>query len=696
MEFISTFINRFNLVKQIPIFARLSWIDIQRVARRALIVEYKKGTMIRREGDPPDYFYCLVSGRLQTYTVGKNNRKENVDFIHRGTHFGIISVFTGENHSQNFEAINDSIVLQIPREEFLEILKVVPQLGIHFSQVLSKWMRQKVKGSPTVLESTIISVYSPAKETGNSTYAINLALSLEKETRKKVLYLDIQSRKSEASPTGETPRELKPVWKHPPLRLNDLAENHERIPEAIIHNELPVDLLHVTFDYGDTLLKKNIAPFVTSLVGDYHYVVVDLPNDMDDVVLETLTQSDLVHLITLDHPQKLESVRYIVDQLEDNLLGAFYQDKIRVIVSTLAEEKLLPLEDISKRIDYDVYTRLPFIHESELKANLDSGDIQFLRCLPESAYSKVVRHIAREISGVLVGLALGGGAALGVAHIGILRVLEQEGVPVDIISGSSMGALIGAFWAAGYDADAIEKVARQFETKMAVLRLVDLVPPVSGFIGGQAIRRWLKKYLGDRTFYSTRIPLKILAYDLIRREELVITNGTLVDAIMQSIAIPGVIAPIRKGERVIIDGGVLNPLPTNVLSAQGIKKIISVNVLQSPDDVVKGYEIFKQITDEKAKIPFWKAPISFISFRIGLFFQRRFYPGISDIIVLTLQATEYIIAEQSAQDADVAIHPNLVGIAWYELYKVDELIKRGEDAARQALPKIKTLVSEAT
>jgi predicted acylesterase/phospholipase RssA/Mrp family chromosome partitioning ATPase len=695
MSPLSSFITRYNIIKQIPVFSRLNWFDIQRIARRGIIAEYKKGAVIRKEGDPPDFFYCLISGRLQTYTINKNGLKDNVDFIHRGQHFGIISVFTGEAHSQNFEAINDSIVLQIPREDFLEILKVVPQLGIQFSELLSKWMRRKVKGDPGSFDSKIISVYSPKTETGNSTYAMNLALSLEKETRKKVIFLSIQSQREEIADTDKGTSALKPLWKQQAWKLHELANEPERIQSAIVGGELPVDLLRAAFEPPiDISLTKRIAPFVTSLLSVYHYVIVDLPNEMDDVVQETLLQSDLVHLVTRDHKEDLDSVRRVIDNLEANLKAAFREDKIRVIVSTITAEKERTLEEISKTIDYSVTSRLPFIPESELRLSMEAKDIHFLQCPPESAYAKVVRRTAREIGGVLVGLSLGGGAALGIAHIGILKVFEAEKIPVDVVSGSSMGALIAAFWAAGYSAVEIEKIAQQFKHKLAIFKLLDLNLPISGFVSGRAIRRWLRKYLGDKTFYSTRIPLKIVSYDLMRREELVIESGKLVDAIMQSIAIPGVIDPVRQGERVIIDGGVLNPLPTNVLGSLGIKKIVSVNVLQSPDDIVKGYELHKRKTEERDKIPFWKAPISFIAFRVGKFFHRRLYPNISDIIVLTLQAAEYVIAEQSAQNADVAIHPDVVGIEWYELHKVDQLIARGEAAARNHLANIKELITE--
>ena len=185
MSGLTSLVNRFNLVKQIPIFSTLNWFEWQKIARKSAVSEYKKGDLICQEGTPPDYFYCLVSGRLKAYTLNDQGTKSNVDFIHRGMHFGIISVLTGENHSMNFEAINDSIVIKIDKDDFQHILKTIPQLGIEFSQALSQRVRTKVKGNKSIFESKIISIYSPVEGTGSSTYAINLALSLEKENKEK-------------------------------------------------------------------------------------------------------------------------------------------------------------------------------------------------------------------------------------------------------------------------------------------------------------------------------------------------------------------------------------------------------------------------------------------------------------------------------------------------------------------------------
>ena len=705
MNNLSSLINRFHLARQIPIFTGLSWMELHHIARKAVIVEYKKGDIVCPQGGPPDFFYCLISGRLLAYSSSLHAKKEDIDFIHRGMHFGIVSILTGENHSMNFEALNDSIVLKISKADFHEILNAIPQLGLRLSQSLSRRIRRKIHDTTgSVFESTVIAVYSPVTGTGSSTYAINLALSVQKETGKNVIFINIHPGESQAANGEPRPASMRPSgafgqWKSPPISLAQIIDDHAKILDHVIKKDLPVDLLNVSFDPKDTALKKHIGLFVSAFVGDYHYVVVDLPNEMDDIVLETLTQSDLVHLITCDRIRDMRSIRKVIDRLprgslreETSFQGKFREERIRVIVRAVEEKIYLSFEEINKHLDYHAYAALPILQPSELTQREGSQHLSFLQSEPHSEYTKTITRIAREIGGVSVGLALGGGAALGLAHIGVLRVLEKENIPIDIIVGSSMGAIIASLWAIGKDAAGIEKIAHEFEQKKNLVNLLDPVVPISGLIGGRFIRHWLRKHIGDRTFYSTRIPLKIVAYDLIRREELVLESGSLINAIRKSIAIPGVIEPVREKGRLIIDGGVLNPLPTNILASRNIKKIIAVNVLQSPHDISESFALEKDLELKEERLPFSKAPFRFLGFRVLRVLLGPFKHNISDIIVRTLQATEYVLAEQSAQQADVVIHPDLVGINWFELYKVDELIKRGEDAARKALPEIKKLV----
>ena len=166
------------------------------------------------------------------------------------------------------------------------------------------------------------------------------------------------------------------------------------------------------------------------------------------------------------------------------------------------------------------------------------------------------------------------------------------------------------------------------------------------------------------------------------------------DAVRKSIAIPGVIKPIMETRQMIIDGGVLNPLPTNVLTEMGVKKIIAVNVLQSPEEVDWAQKREEEANlKESLEITFARHPFKYLGYSLGKLLAGVFTPNIADIVVRTLQASEFVIAQQSAKQADILIHPDLKGISWFEMYEVNKLIKRGEEAAQKALPAIKALVN---
>ena len=323
----------------------------------------------------------------------------------------------------NFEALNDSIVLKISKADFHEILNAIPQLGLRLSQSLSRRIRRKIHDTTgSVFESTVIAVYSPVTGTGSSTYAINLALSVQKETGKNVIFINIHPGESQAANGEPRPASMRPSgafgqWKSPPISLAQIIDDHAKILDHVIKKDLPVDLLNVSFDPKDTALKKHIGLFVSAFVGDYHYVVVDLPNEMDDIVLETLTQSDLVHLITCDRIRDMRSIRKVIDRLprgslreETSFQGKFREERIRVIVRAVEEKIYLSFEEINKHLDYHAYAALPILQPSELTQREGSQHLSFLQSEPHSEYTKTITRIAREIGGVSVGLALGGGA----------------------------------------------------------------------------------------------------------------------------------------------------------------------------------------------------------------------------------------------------------------------------------------------
>ena len=694
MPGVASFFDRYNLVQHIPIFRKLNWLEQQKIAHRCQIVEYRKGEVICRYGDPADNLYCVISGRIQAYTQDRDGNRTTVEFIHRGMYFGIISLLTGEGHSLCFRAINDSVVLVIEKDDFHAILQSIPQLGILFSRSLSQRLRRRATGVKNIFESNIIAVYAPVKDTGSSTYALNLALGLERETHKKIILVNIVCCPANKKDPGALRPKGALTWKQPPVSLSGMIGNDEKIFAAISRGGgIPVDRLNVSFDPQEGQLRKQISQFVTSLVNDYHYIVVDLPNEMDEIVLETLTQSDMIHLVALDSADNVRLTRQVLNKIKNSLKENFHPEKVYVLISGQRESRSLPFETINQELDYDVYARLEYVKPSQWTARLEASDLDVRLPDPQSSYAQVIRKIARQTGNVLVGLVLGGGAALGLAHIGVLKVIEAEQIPVDIVAGSSMGALIAGLWVSGHSADQIAEIAFEFSGRNSFLKLLDPVLPISGFIGGRAIRRWLSKKFREVTFYQTRIPLIIVAYDLIRRQEIVLDSGLIEEAVLRSVAIPGIMRPVVERDRVIIDGGVLNPLPTNVLTRLGVNKIIAVNVLQSPADVTKGYLEQQKGVAEAMRIPFANHPGQYLGLRFWKIMKKVFSPSISDIIVNSLLASEYVIAQQSAALADVQIHPELAGHHWFDLGRSRELIQKGEEAARSNLTLIRQTLS---
>ncbi len=691
MDDVSKSSNKISLLKQIPIFSKLNWFDLRTVSNKCTLVEHKKGDIVCRQGNPPDGFYCLISGRLLAY-ITKDGLKTQVEFIHRGVYFGIISLLTGENHSLTFEAINDSLLFKIEKDDFLSILKQIPSLGVEFSRSLSRRLKRKELNVKSVFESTVISIYSPVAGVGSSTYALNLALSLRKETGKKVVYVSIDTKSQDQG--KQTGFSTVPAWRKNPIAFENIIGDDRKILQSVLISDSFPDSLNIIFDPQNFSIINRIGYFVSILANDYHFVVVDLPNQMDEIVLKTLIQSDVVQIVTNDDVKSLMPVTPVLEKIKAGLKEGFSPERVQVVLNCLSRECRINGKAVSKTINYPVSLILPFFDLNDQSIPIENQNLMVHTPSLDSPYNLAVKSIARKIGGVMVGLVLGGGAALGLAHIGVIKVLEKEKIPIDIVIGSSMGALIASLWATGKDSQALANIAIEFKERSAIFRLLDPIFPKAGIIGGYAIIRWLKKHLGNKTFQDVERTIKVVAYDLAQREELIIEEGPIIEAVRKSIAIPGVMEPIVAGERLIIDGGILNPLPTNVLTPAGVNKVIAVNVLPSPEDVLRGLEISRKKYQEKLAIKFTTSPLKFLRSRFSIFLEKLFYPNISDIIVRSLQATGYIIAEQSATHADVTIHPDLAGIDWFELYRGEELIKKGEEAALGQLPAIKKLVTE--
>jgi NTE family protein len=262
-----------------------------------------------------------------------------------------------------------------------------------------------------------------------------------------------------------------------------------------------------------------------------------------------------------------------------------------------------------------------------------------------------------------IGLALSGGAARGLAHIGVLDVLLKEDIPIDIIAGTSAGAVIGAIYAYNRDISRIKKDV--LETKWIKLApLIDPSLPKSGLIKGKKIKDMLTTYIGGNTrFGDLKIPFACVATDIETGEEVVIDQGPVAEALRASISIPGVFTTVKREGRHLVDGGLTTPVPINVARRMGADFVIAVNV--TPDVVTRGGKTGQEHVKAQKE------------------------PNIFHVIMQSIYITTYSVARQSLEEADIVIEPDLAHIGAADFQKATELIRHGEQAARKAIPEIK-------
>ncbi len=685
-------INKDLILQEIPLFANLSEAQQDIIKEKSSFVEHKKGEVIYKEGSSPSAFYCVILGRVVIYTQDSNGNETTLEYLHRGKYFGIISLLTGEPHSVTAKAINDSLLLIIKKDDFDFVLKKIPQLAIDLSQTLSRRLKRKDIHQKTIFESTIIAVFSSYSQAGKTIYALNLGLSLKKETHKSVVILDICLKDNVHS----LPAKLEINTDYRVFNLSGPSmDAPEAIKDFILRSSFNIDLVCLCYEQEDASCVKNLMGFLSLLVNDYHYIILDLPSVMDRSLFDMLNQSDIINILSSPQAIDLKRTHNLIERLKTDF--HFPKEKIKVIINEYKLSRLSHEGQVGL-LTQAIFATLP-------KIEFSSTD-RLILTEPDSEYAKAIKRIARQMGDCLVGLALGVGFAYGFCHIGVLKVIEEEKIPIDAISGSSIGAVIAGLWATGRSSQEILEITKEFKEPKYIWGFIDLTLPLRGLIKGNKLYNFLKRHFGNKTFYDVKLPLMIMASDVKRKESRVMDKGLLVDAIMASCAMPGVFMPFRFKEEILFDGGVINPLPTEALFKIGVKKIIAVNVTPSRQDLLSQYEKIKEAMDIKEiSKKKWFTPLEIspkqkgiARFLTGLslssYLRNKFKTNILGIIFSSIEILQSEVAEKEAQLADIVLHPDTQGLHWLELHRAGDFAKRGEEETRKNLDKIWQVINE--
>jgi len=276
-----------------------------------------------------------------------------------------------------------------------------------------------------------------------------------------------------------------------------------------------------------------------------------------------------------------------------------------------------------------------------------------------------------------VGLALSAGGSRGLAHAGVIQVLEENGIPVHAIAGSSMGAYVGALWAAGKSGRELQDYAAEISSRWSLIRQLDLaVPPFRGLFRGHRLRRRLDTALGGAHFSDLQREFYVTAADIGSHELHVISSGNVALAVQASAAVPGLCVPVRAGGRELVDGGVVDPLPVDVLREAGCDVIIASSVIPSRAEVDAGME------GPHRRPPGWLARWN--PFAAG---------NLIDILRRSITSAQIRTAEMSECFADIVLRPHTAGTRWHDYWQWPHYFALGRAAAEEHLAAIISLTT---
>jgi len=581
---------------------------MKEISDAAELVRCDSGEYVHRANERTQFVYLVVHGRLRQSLVDLHGHELLHRFLTRGTQFGVLSAAQAEPIPVNVIAQEPSALLRFEFEQARTLTRKHGTFGLNITKLLANMVRETLLPAGPRKKAALVAVFheSPASR------------PLTPRLIGRLLEL------------GESPRVLSddPKW------------------EAT--DEVPFRPL---IEDGRPLSREDVRRQI-NVWSDSQRVFMDVDASLDPINAAMLAEfSDQVFWCTDD--EHWESTVYRLKSVEARAPG--WRDKINVVwclddgqrVSPLAPE----LEDLAAR-------------DFKVSFSTSPGS-------QEPALSNGFERVIHQLRGVRVGVALGGGAARGMAHLGVLKALEQSGIVVDMIAGTSAGAMAGTIYASGMGADySIER----FVADLTPGWLFKSIPGGSYWYLLYKYRTgqfdpMLRKYLGDAHLEQLPIPLHSITVDLVSGKPVVRDQGDAVHSILDSINLPVLSTPNCREGQALVDGGLVNNIPADVLVSRGCNFVIAVSVTAKMEQEFAGNR--PDTPQSQMRSPWTLQTV-----------MRGF---------LVQSANMNSIGEQPA---DIVIQPDVTAFDLSEFSRTDEIAAVGEAAAKQEIPKIGELLRQ--
>lgn len=589
----------------------LSEEGLREIAKSLRVILVPAGEMVCRQGEPGDEMYVVVRGRIKLSVERGSQGFQLLDFLGPGDHFGEMALLIERPRSATAAAVLESELLVLERADFDNLLNQVPGFAANLSRSLGfrlHWetSRQKRRHRPTV-----VGIVSSTPKTELLLAPLATSLAAESEP------VFVLSDRLPAPSPGEKLR-VETMHRDPQAAAPSATRTAERIEAATGAQE------RVLAAWSQQLSPRDLA--VRLSVCEEIWWVVEIEN-------------------WAESRGRLEELLSIAPHLAP---------RTRLIWVVKHRDPLPPHE--SKSLG---------IAERDFRIVLSDDPNK-----PDRNQRQSLSLLVRHLQGIRIGLALGGGGARGMAHLGVLRALEREEIYFDFIAGTSSGALMGLAYSAGWTPP---ESLDEFVKMLTPPRWWRMLPwgqawyLVTQFRTG-AWERMLRPYVGDTTLEQMRIPLMTVAVDLVTGREIVRDSGDAVNVVLESINLPLVSRPILRDGMALIDGGILNNLPVDVLLERGADMIVAVDVVSQLE------QRFGPITPH--------APPS-----------KMRHPGLIATYLRVNEVQDYGITALRTPAADMVIMPDTAQFDWSDFGRSRALADVGETAGEQALPQLKELLA---
>jgi predicted acylesterase/phospholipase RssA/CRP-like cAMP-binding protein len=582
--------------------------DIQKIASVGQFIAIKSGESVYLQGSEADGMYIIVRGRVKL-TSPHPDHDEIMSYLGPGSHFGDLALLTGAPRLLTATTTMHTDVIRIPKREFRTLIMTVPGFAANISLALGQSLRGTLSGVKRNKRSAVVGIVA-ASPTCHALVGV-VATGLAKARRRVAVISDL------ANP-----------WP--------------------VDREYPVLSVPSTKDAGE--LVDTLRERVHNALSDRDHVLIGLSRQRlaTDLLSMLMLCEEIWWLVEIDDmPRSLRDLDLLLQK------RPALADRIHWIWVRRSPTGIVPIRP-----------RRLAIAKPDFQVTVQGTDMAALSAAP-AGLSRLVHHVI----GRKIGLALGGGGAKGMAHLGVLNVLEDAGIHFDAVSGVSIGSLVGLFQASGLGA-----------RRMLQLVSEELIPnPFWRWMPGG--KQWyfvwmfrtggwewkLRKFFPETDLTQLPIPFFPVSVDLIRGETVVRETGDAVHAVLESLNIPGVARPILRDGQALVDGGVLNNVPATALRERGCDLVIGVDIMSK---LSPRFGRNRKATDT----------------------EKMNYPGLAETMFRLFEVQQHGLVR--AEVFDVLISPDTSGFSFFDFSKASRLAEIGAEAATQVLPELMQAVHD--